>query len=738
MKYNVYKHPKLNVHLAKLKNIKGLPFYHLRNSPERLYSVVNLRIINYLRTVYNLQLTVGMKEYKDLSLHINTIFKTRGNMEGIKWVKEARLALMKFLEGNPLKKSSILKLNKHGLPWKFGIRINNMVIEDNNFDDLKLLLTILNSSRALSLGKVADTLPITTPLNKGSSYEEVVKDMSKYTQSFWLANGFGWKITENKLPRKLRFRNFHFTTKTGPNGHALWTCLLDLISISSKSILNDIIILGGDRFKRKIDLLQKFHNYLIKLFPEWFNSKSLNVYGLRDRKISHFPDKEFKVRVIAVGDYFSQTVLKPFHKWLFKFLSNIPQDHTHNQGGFKTLLVDNYISNGNKFVSADLTAATDRFPIEIISLVLKGRLPSGWVDAWQNVMVKEPFHYENKMLKYEVGNPMGFYSSWASFSVTHHFIIYYLCQINSIDWRTCSYALLGDDIVINNDIISKGYINIMKTLGVEVNDLKTHHSNHFFEFAKRLFYKSKEITPFPISSLQETNDHYYLIVNTLMEIEKRGWVPVEGIPAAITAFYKTVLHRKSNNCLKLGEASWGVEGMIKVMQDRLPGGQFLTELAARHNYKIVPPLTDSEAGYMLSNVAVELFADSSPLNDSFKQKSKFPLGELAVGWVEKLTGLCNDVDCELIEEIFELIQSIPQLRGYGTVEETYMNLVKQAKRIDTVEQGNWPKILRTMALPLDDRIFVQRTSHLIAKGAMLVSKQMLPRFEMLLMYPGLR
>jgi hypothetical protein len=35
----------------------------------------------------------------------------------------------------------------------------------------------------------------------------------------------------------------------------------------------------------------------------------------------------------------------------------------------------------DRFCSADLSAATDRFPIEVICTVLKGRLPPAWVEA---------------------------------------------------------------------------------------------------------------------------------------------------------------------------------------------------------------------------------------------------------------------------------------------------------------------------------------------------------------------
>lgn len=97
--------------------------------------------------------------------------------------------------------------------------------------------------------------------------------------------------------------------------------------------------------------------------------------GLNYRKITHFPDKEFKVRVIAILDYWSQTVLKPLHSFLAKVLRKIEQDRTFDQGAFKDKLKGCEI-----YYSIDLTAATDRFPITLIAEVLKGLLPSFYVD----------------------------------------------------------------------------------------------------------------------------------------------------------------------------------------------------------------------------------------------------------------------------------------------------------------------------------------------------------------------
>lgn len=56
------------------------------------------------------------------------------------------------------------------------------------------------------------------------------------------------------------------------------------------------------------------------------------------RKISYFADREGKTRVIAIGDYFSQTALKGLHNYLYRALKKIPQDCTFDQESFLSKL----------------------------------------------------------------------------------------------------------------------------------------------------------------------------------------------------------------------------------------------------------------------------------------------------------------------------------------------------------------------------------------------------------------
>jgi len=115
--------------------------------------------------------------------------------------------------------------------------------------------------------------------------------------------------------------------------------------------------------------------------------------------------------------------LKPIHEYIGRILEKINQDCTLDQSKFKKLLEGSEI-----YYSVDLSSATDRFPIILISSLLKTRLPASFVDAWKEVMVGYPFDHQGHKLVYAAGNPMGAYSSFNSFALTHHFLIYHCCR----------------------------------------------------------------------------------------------------------------------------------------------------------------------------------------------------------------------------------------------------------------------------------------------------------------------
>jgi hypothetical protein len=80
---------------------------------------------------------------------------------------------------------------------------------------------------------------------------------------------------------------------------------------------------------------------------------------------------------------------------------------------------------------------------------------------------------------------MGAYSSWASLALTHHVIVR-VAAIRSGFVNFKDYCVLGDDVVIANDAVASEYLQLMKSLGVEINLTKSVISDEFAEFAKRL------------------------------------------------------------------------------------------------------------------------------------------------------------------------------------------------------------------------------------------------------------
>lgn len=70
-------------------------------------------------------------------------------------------------------------------------------------------------------------------------------------------------------------------------------------------------------------------------------------------------------------------------------------------------------------------------------------------------------------VKYNVGQPMGAYSSWAVFTLSHHILVWIagmMCGKPHFD----QYVILGDDIVIADTAVYNHYKQLIKDLGVSL------------------------------------------------------------------------------------------------------------------------------------------------------------------------------------------------------------------------------------------------------------------------------
>ncbi|QTY21822.1 RNA-dependent RNA polymerase [Botryosphaeria dothidea mitovirus 3] len=659
---------------------------------------------------------LALRDFKPYLGTLQRVAETRGELALIAFSKAVRANVLNYLSGNPERVPGVRLTTKDGLPICLGPLLR--VVREQG-PEMRLVMTVLFSTRALRTEPVPDIEPIIAPLDKGASYG----GLTLWAADFWKQLGYRHSgIT----PRALRMRSFHFTTKSGPNGHALATWVTDLLSLPNR--MRELITdLGGVKVKTFLETCLGWEEGIKLLFAPSLDIDYVKSTGIT-RKISYFPDREGKTRVIAIGDYFSQAVLRPLHLYLFRVLKKIPQDCTFNQAAFFEKL-----KGAEYYYSVDLTAATDRFPIQVISAVLAGHLPTSYVKSWAELMVGFPFVFRQKgqpekSISYSVGNPMGFYSSWASFSLCHHYIVYYCCRMLNKDWSSLPYCLLGDDIVIGDKEVGELYLKVIGSLGVKVSMAKTHRSKTTLEFAKRWIHNGQEITPFPISAMKEAS-RSVTSMTTLLLTEKvqKGWAFQEDVDSMVRYFFGTFRSLPSRVTKKKAEESYVAGNILQVIWGTLPAGEACNLIARRLSISL-PLLSDTVGMNILANIMVELFSDS--YGQMTKQGGK-PLGDLAIDLVTRLT----DVGQE--DERAMVLLANPLLQAYGSIETTYVDLLRKAKEIDTIHAGEWPLLLKAMTIPLSDDVFSNRQEHVESVAVSRVGKKLRERLLILKSFPQL-
>lgn len=141
----------------------------------------------------------------------------RGIATMIKTAKAIRLYVTRHLSGQPLTTSEPgIKLTKDWLPVKLGPDLLRIVRRGTPAEK-RWLLTLLYSTRALELPLSPDYESIEAP-NRSEKLVNIFAEMKSHRHGFWRAIGLRQKCKQEKI----HFKNFHLTTRQGPNGHGLW------------------------------------------------------------------------------------------------------------------------------------------------------------------------------------------------------------------------------------------------------------------------------------------------------------------------------------------------------------------------------------------------------------------------------------------------------------------------------------------------------------------------------------
>jgi hypothetical protein len=202
----------------KMNQNKLLPFTRKVIALFRFTSLV----LTWILLAFKLEVSKPLKLFDPL---IDNLIRSahRGQTGFFEYVKKVRTSLLLYLSGEfPSKRVVGIKLTSDGIPKALGPLVP--IVRLKLRGEIRLILTILYATRSFKLGKDPDVQSIIA-----HSKKEVEGDYTKHLKSFWRTLGYKQSDT---LPRSVLFKNYHWSTKSGPNGQAMFSGWTDLCNLT--------------------------------------------------------------------------------------------------------------------------------------------------------------------------------------------------------------------------------------------------------------------------------------------------------------------------------------------------------------------------------------------------------------------------------------------------------------------------------------------------------------------------
>jgi len=445
---------------------------------------------------------------------------TRGDVNTVAYLKEANRLFSKAVAGQPERgviDPAFIGLDRHGYPKLIPRALRRPAVE-GSFLDRAIVVVLLSLYREITIPGKLKLWTITTGCH--------APDASLFKAVAWSDAVKSFVLQLEKLGYRrptldsLVWTGPHITNKKGPNGPAMANSYLDALALSNSAIWQEFQnFVACLSFSEDIGHLHPVNhiNRLAAYARRWI---PFDAPALKLGKISAKLEPAGKVRLFAIPDYWTQSVMKPLHTHLYEILKLLPTDATFNQqaGVERARLAS---QSGTKcFWSFDLSAATDRFPVGLQQLLLTELFvdprAKRFFELWRTILVGrdytlgrdvreylKPEESGTESVRYACGQPMGAYSSWASFALAHHCLVQHAARRAGYqgDWWE-DYALLGDDIILWGDTplhskVAAEYLDLCNLIGVDINLSKSLVSQQgAFEFAKNLVAAGKRLTIF--------------------------------------------------------------------------------------------------------------------------------------------------------------------------------------------------------------------------------------------------
>lgn len=199
-------------------------------------------------------------------------------------------------------------------------------------------------------------------------------------------------------------------------------------------------------------------------------------------RIAFIQEPGGKLRSVASPFILYQLALRHFGNAVYALVRNhLPWDCTHDQSK-PVLTLQDHLRKGSTVHSVDLSSATDYFPLEVqlsCMRALFGNIED--IDLFE-VISKSKWLSPLGMIRWNRGQPLGLYPSFAVFTATHGLLLWYL---NGRRWNK-DFFVLGDDVVILNDRLHQAYLDTLIKWGCPYSLEKSLSSTQICEFAGKV------------------------------------------------------------------------------------------------------------------------------------------------------------------------------------------------------------------------------------------------------------
>nr|UPW42071.1 MAG: putative RNA dependent RNA polymerase [Xinjiang mito-like virus 69] len=478
--------------------------------------------------------------------HVSKINKHHGPTFCIKYLKFCQVAIQKRIAGQPFSSLREIepdlplpRLTKSGLPT-FIKSLDRQAICSNSSRIIRLWLSLTSLYRVLE-GPTKPKLSTITDPQKGDRVLE--KTLVEYLEKFSFQATQCFSI--DFAPETLGASVLKFFQTASPSSKVSWTGFIaDYIALTEfeefKSLYSSFMLyiqrtgssglLNAWRETGKLREMVEKHRYGDPTHLKAY--ESVPAMG----ELSFKVEPAGKLRVFAMVDVWTQSLLKPLHDRLYDLFKSLPNDGTWDQAGaFKRLSAKASISKN--CYSYDLSAATDRLPISLQTTIINSITKSDLGNIWASLLVDRDYVVRKNSygvplvpLRYAVGQPMGALSSWGMLNLTHHMILQYcatlvhgpLTTLPVGSWWT-DYEVLGDDIVIFDPEVASKYLMIMSDLGVDINLSKSLVSNiGVAEYAKRTVCQGLDVSPLSFKEFISDNTLFGRL-NLVQRLMSMGW-----------------------------------------------------------------------------------------------------------------------------------------------------------------------------------------------------------------------